>query len=345
MFYLNNSAESVSFEGPGARTTSITKTRHTSKQAAKAGDLMSCLPPDMRAENLMCYIGNEGTYTPAHQEMCASLGQNLMVDASNGSIENGKATKPGSSIWFMTSSKDRKLVSEYWMSVLGHDINIEDHFAQINAWKAAPFTTYIVEQRPGDFILVPPLAAHQVWNRGTRTMKVAWNRTTVETLERALNEALPHARMVCRDEQYKNKAIVFYSLKQYSALLDSVDEASVSHPRIQQLQREFEQLFDLYNQILLSESFSLQRQHLQQVLDVPFLCQNSDRRRQPIRYMYGMLRDGAELRVYLENEVGRAIQMDRASGETRNLEAATCQNQPSCWGQVSSISGRAGRNG
>ncbi|KAL2863041.1 putative JmjC domain protein [Aspergillus lucknowensis] len=257
LFYLNKSADLESFEGPGARTARSSKARNAAgKQVAKAGDLMSCLPSDMRAENLMCYIGHEGTYTPAHQEMCASLGQNLMVDASDGSVENGNATQPGSSVWFMTSSKDRKLVSEYWNSVLGHDINIEDHFAQINAWKAAPFTTYIVEQRPGDFILVPPLAAHQVWNRGTRTMKVAWNRTTVETLERALNEALPPSRMVCRDEQYKNKAIVFYSLKHYSALLDGVDEANLRHPRVQQLQNEFEQLFALYNQIILSESFS-----------------------------------------------------------------------------------------
>ncbi|KAL4929616.1 putative JmjC domain protein [Aspergillus undulatus] len=257
LFYMNKSAEPESFEGPGAKPPSIQKSRKVSgNKVAKAGDLMSCLPHDMRADNLMCYIGHEGTYTPAHQEMCASLGHNLMVDASDGLIEDGKATKPGSSIWFMTSSKDRKVVSEYWMSVLGHDIGIEDHFAQINAWKAAPFTTYIVEQRPGDFVLVPPLAAHQVWNRGTRTMKVAWNRTTVETLERALNEALPHARMVCRDEQYKNKAIVFYSLKHYSGLLASVDEANTSHARVQQLQDEFEQLFDLYNQILLSESFS-----------------------------------------------------------------------------------------
>ncbi|KAL4783239.1 hypothetical protein BJX76DRAFT_260700 [Aspergillus varians] len=256
LFYLNNSAEPEFFEGPGAKTASFLKTRKTpGNQVAKAGDLMSCLPHDMRADNLMCYIGHEGTYTPAHQEMCASLGQNLMVDASDGLIENGKPTKSGSSIWFMTSSKDRTLVSEYWMSVLGHDIKIEDHFAQINAWKAAPFTTYIVEQRPGDLILVPPLAAHQVWNRGTRTMKVAWNRTTVETLERALNEALPHARMVCRDEQYKNKAIVFYSLKQYSALLDDIDQTSAVLPRVQQLQCDFEQLFTLYNQILLSESF------------------------------------------------------------------------------------------
>ncbi|KAL3456816.1 hypothetical protein BJX64DRAFT_31980 [Aspergillus heterothallicus] len=271
LFYLNKSAEPESFEGPGAKTVRSFRNRVASaKQVAKAGDLMSCLPPEMRAENLMCYIGHEGTYTPAHQEMCASLGQNLMVNASNGSMEDGEVTKPGSSIWFMTSSKDRKLVSEYWNSVLGHDINIEDHFAQINAWKAAPFTTYLVEQRPGDFILVPPLAAHQVWNRGTRTMKVAWNRTTVETLERALNEALPHARMVCRDEQYKNKAMVFYTLKHYSTLLSGTDEANAGHPRIQQLNNEFEQLFALYNQIVLSESFSAALPKEKNVEYIPF---------------------------------------------------------------------------
>ncbi|KAL3473745.1 hypothetical protein BJX99DRAFT_191176 [Aspergillus californicus] len=270
LFYLNNSTEPEIFEGPGAKPTPSTKARNApAKPIAKAGDLMSCLPREMRAENLMCYIGHEGTYTPAHQEMCASLGQNLMVDASNGSIENGKATKPGSSIWFMTSTKDRNLVSEYWMSVLGHDMNIEDHFAQINAWKAAPFTTYIVEQRPGDFILVPPLAAHQVWNRGTRTMKVAWNRTTAETLERALNEALPRSRMVCRDEQYKNKAMIFYSLQLYSARLGLL-EAENAPPRPYQSSSEFEQLFALYNQIILSESFAPNLPREKHVEHIPF---------------------------------------------------------------------------
>lgn len=202
----------------------------------------------------MCYIGHEGTYTPAHQEMCASLGHNLMVDASDGSIEHGNATKPGSSIWFMTETKDRHVVREYWMSVLKHDIDLEDHFAHVERWKNAPFKTYIVEQKPGDFLLVPPLAAHQVWNRGTRTMKVAWNRTTVETLEMAMNEALPHARLVCRDEQYKNKAIIYFSLERYSEMLRRVD--TLKHPEALQLWQDFQRLFVLYANILLSEMFS-----------------------------------------------------------------------------------------
>lgn len=260
LFYLNESPGR--FEGPGsAYIPSPDEPDENEKDSpktpvARSGDLMSCLPSEMRAENLMCYIGHEGTYTPSHQEMCASLGHNIMVEASDGSMEYGKPTKPGSSIWFMTETKDHDTVSEYWMSRLGHDIDLEDHFAQINAWRAAPFKTYIVNQKPGDFILIPPLAPHQVWNRGTRTMKVAWNRTTVETLEMALNEALPHARMVCRDEQYKNKAIVYYALERYSERLRHADEQATLLPATQPLLNDFRHLFVLYTSILLSESFS-----------------------------------------------------------------------------------------
>jgi hypothetical protein len=260
LFYLNDSTgdhggpgavEEPNPNGPGTRR---------GRAIAQAGDLMSSLPSEMRAENMMCYIGHEGTYTPSHREMCASLGQNIMVETSTGAIEDGKPTKPGSSIWFMTETKDRHVVSEYWLSALGHDIEVENHFAQINAWKAAPFKTYVVEQRVGDFILIPPLAPHQVWNRGTRTMKAAWNRTTVETLEMALDEALPRARMVCRDEQYKNKAITYYTLVKYSKLLTAaagLKQKSSNKPpaKVRQLQKDFRRLHALYTQILISESF------------------------------------------------------------------------------------------
>ncbi|RYP26495.1 hypothetical protein DL767_007999 [Monosporascus sp. MG133] len=233
------------------------------KTAAVAGDLMSSLPEEMRAQNLMCYIGHEGTYTPAHREMCASLGQNIMVEAS----EDGHGEKAGSSIWFMTETKDREVVREYFLSMLGHDIEIEKHFAQINAWKKANFPVYVVEQKVGDFILVPPLAPHQVWNRGTRTVKVAWNRTTVETLDLALHEALPRARLVCRDEQYKNKAIIYYTLDKYYKELHGAEDSSEvgflglgqelmqNSARMKQMASDFRRLFGLYTEVLIDEMF------------------------------------------------------------------------------------------
>ena len=265
-FYLNESTGEIG--GPGAvneHTPNITGSRK-GRGIAPAGDLMSSLPKDMRAENLMCYIGHEGTYTPAHREMCATLGHNIMVEASGTINDEGEHERPGSSIWFMTETKDRHLVAEYWLSILGHDIEVESHFAQIVALKKAPFKVYVIEQKPGDLILIPPLAPHQVWNRGTRTMKVAWNRTTVETLEMAFSEALPNARMVCRDEQYKCKAIVYFTLLKYSSLVKLVlegrqqpGEAALLYRydrKMRQLQKDFKRLLILYKSVLLSETFN-----------------------------------------------------------------------------------------
>ncbi|PTB64056.1 hypothetical protein BBK36DRAFT_1178062 [Trichoderma citrinoviride] len=271
LFYLNENVTSK-----GGKRMHDDEVFESETTAAPAGDLMSSLPEEMRAQNLMCYIGHEGTYTPAHREMCASLGQNIMVEASRD--ENGE--KRGSSIWFMTESKDREVVREYFLSMLGHDIEIEKHFAQVNAWKKAPFDVYIVEQCVGDFILIPPLAAHQVWNRGTRTMKVAWNRTTVETLDLALHEALPKARLVCRDEQYKNKAIIYYTLQKYHAELQGAQKKAEmvqigfpgfgrdvfrSSPRVKQLAADFKKLFELFTEILVDEVFAFKEK------DVEFL--------------------------------------------------------------------------
>ena len=262
IFYMNeNITDKGGNESNNGRDGELFRTQ---VQSAPAGDLMSSLPEQMRAQNLMCYVGHEGTYTPAHREMCASLGQNIMVEASG--TENDE--KPGSSIWFMTETKDREVVREYFLSMLGHDIEIEKHFAQINAWKKATFPVYVVEQKPGDFILIPPLAPHQVWNRGTRTMKVAWNRTTVETLEMAIREALPKAKLVCRDEQYKNKAIIYYTLKKYAAELSKSEESDEmgllgldadlirTSPRTEQLTRDFRRLFALFSDILTDEMFA-----------------------------------------------------------------------------------------
>lgn len=264
LFYLNEGQTDDDGREPAGHPPHLTLDR----KYARRGDLMSSLPEDMRAENMQCYIGHEGTYTPAHREMCGSLGHNLMVEASGvGSVDSqGNPERPGSSIWFMTETDDRQTVAEYWQSILGHDIEVEKHFASISAWRKAPFSVHVVVQEPGDLVIIPSLAPHQVWNRGTRTMKAAWNRTTPETLQYALSEAVPKARMVCRDEQYKNKAIVYYSLDKYAKLLteikaqaDALPPASVREllrsrgKKILEMRKDFDMLLDSYEEILLSE--------------------------------------------------------------------------------------------
>ena len=237
------------------------------KGIAPAGDLMSSLPFDMRADNIMIYAGHEGTYTPAHKEMNGSLGHNLMVFASRDKTinyrgETKQVSRKGSAVWFMTENKDRALVSAYFTTILQQDIETENYQASIEEWENAPFTTYVIEQQVGDFILVPSLAPHQVYNRGTLSIKAAWNRTSVESLEYAMHEALKTARLVCREEVYKNKAMVYFTLKKYATLLQVVDETDDSSQpisqtstdiRVQQLVKDFRRLFSLFTGIIVSE--------------------------------------------------------------------------------------------
>ncbi|KAH0599691.1 hypothetical protein MHUMG1_02481 [Metarhizium humberi] len=252
LFYLNDNVTKSGSSNPTRRPGG--DGQHGENSIAPAGDLMSSLPEEMRAENLMCYVGHEGTYTPAHREMCASVGHNIMVETSGDS----PGERPGSSIWFMTESKDRDVVREYFLSMLGHDIEIEKHFAQINAWKKAPFDVYLVDQRAGDFIIIPPLAAHQVWNRGTRTMKVAWNRTTPETLRLALREALPKARLLLKEMERQE------DITQNSFMGIGRDIVRNS-PRARQLAGDFRSLFSLFTEILIDEAFAYNEKQVERL--------------------------------------------------------------------------------
>ena len=106
-------------------------------------------------------------------------------------------------------------------------------------------------------------------------MKAAWNRTTVDTLELALHEALPRARLVCREEQYKNKAIIYFTLIKYHELLqrDTIEPKMWKYGRIKQLLEDFRRLFALYTEILVSEMFAF---ILPSEQDVEFLPYDSN---------------------------------------------------------------------
>lgn len=170
-----------------------------------SNDLMSTLPEGKRPENLMVYIGGEGTYTPIHTDMCATIGHNLMVDAYEGS----------SALWFFVPESERKMFDRY-MATLGVNLHMEKYFMSLRDWENYPGTAIVVEQRVGDFIIVPSLCPHQVWNRGLGNLKIAWNRTTATTLQKALAVHLPEYRSVCRDEQYMVKQNIYDACSKYA---------------------------------------------------------------------------------------------------------------------------------
>lgn len=128
----------------------------------------------------MCYLGMGDTYTPCHKDLCASSGNNIMCYTEN----------DGSSFWFMTETSAARQVSDYFHQ-LNQELDHENYFITIEDLAQAPFNIYLVQQRLGDMVLVPPRSSHQVVNYGGITLKIAWSRMTIKGLSLAFHYELP----------------------------------------------------------------------------------------------------------------------------------------------------------
>lgn len=131
-------------------------------------------------ETLMSYIGIGDTFTPAHKDLCASSGQNLMCYTEKG----------GSSFWFMTATSDAAAAAKFFHH-LGQELDLETHVVTVDELAKAKFPVFIAEQKLGDLVLVPPRSCHQVVNHGGITLKSSWSRMTLPGLSLALHYELP----------------------------------------------------------------------------------------------------------------------------------------------------------
>ncbi|KAG0216251.1 hypothetical protein BGX28_004616 [Mortierella sp. GBA30] len=199
------------------------------------------------AENLMIYIGQAGTWTPAHIDQCGAIGHNIMVWSDNDS----------SSIWYMVKAEDRNKAEALWKS-FGHPLEYESYFASVDELAHADFPIYVVEQKIGDFVMVPSQSYHQVINLGKATIKVSWNRLTSTCLRTAIECVLPR---IGRPEGYRIKMITESALKAWTALLCSQTTELPMPP--EQFCRSFRTVLGLFRDIVEEEwvDLSILRQH------------------------------------------------------------------------------------
>ncbi|KAL1947864.1 hypothetical protein VTO73DRAFT_13588 [Trametes versicolor] len=183
----------------------------TSVLPSSPDNYLKYLSPSEAVESLLCYMGIGDTYTAAHKDLCSSSGHNLMCVSEN----NGR------SFWFMTAAADAPAVAKYFHKQLGQDLDWETHVTTLEELGRAPFTVYVVEQKVGDLVLVPPRSCHQVVNSGGLAMKTSWSRMTLDNLRTALHCELPIYRRVCRPEQYRVRTVLYRSMLHLTEALQS----------------------------------------------------------------------------------------------------------------------------
>ncbi|KAG0303367.1 hypothetical protein BGZ98_006754 [Dissophora globulifera] len=220
---------------------------------------LNYLNTEVAAENLMIYIGQAGTWcemccwmvgnggghivfflqnrTPAHMDQCGAIGHNIMTWADDDS----------SSIWFMVKEEDKDRAEVLWRS-FGHPLEYEGYFASLEELQRADFPIYVVEQKVGDFVMVPSMGYHQVVNLGKATIKVSWNRLTAHCLKAAINVVLPR---VMRPEGYRIRTIIQSALQAWTTQLES-QSREFSVPK-EYFCESFKTILTLFRQIVEEE--------------------------------------------------------------------------------------------
>ncbi|KAI8802918.1 hypothetical protein BJ742DRAFT_831339 [Cladochytrium replicatum] len=173
------------------------------------------LPENLRAHHFMLYIGAEGSRTPGHVDLCSTVGQNLMIYAD----------RDAHSVWHMVSTHDLPKAQQLWQAQ-GRSLFSDDYYCNPEELlEEADFPVYEIVQQFGDFVIVPPNAAHQVMNKGGVTLKASWNRMTIECLRECYFNTLPLYRAHLKEEVYRVSALAFSSMRN---LTDSASKLLIS---------------------------------------------------------------------------------------------------------------------
>eukprot|EP01117_Protostelium_nocturnum_P016102 TRINITY_DN6317_c1_g1_i5.p1 TRINITY_DN6317_c1_g1~~TRINITY_DN6317_c1_g1_i5.p1 ORF type:complete len:1096 (-),score=284.49 TRINITY_DN6317_c1_g1_i5:1921-5136(-) len=172
-------------------------------------DLLGDLPKELQPENLMTYIGAEGTFTPGHRDIAGALGHNLMIKAypPPGDSDISKTY----ALWHMITPSDRTKAHKYWKKFDG-SLDHDSYYMNFNELTQADFDVWVIVQREGDFVFVPPLAPHQVINQGGIGIKFSWNTISPQSAMISYNE-IEYYRNCFKPQVYRIKASVFEGLK------------------------------------------------------------------------------------------------------------------------------------
>ncbi|KAI0229877.1 hypothetical protein L0F63_003004 [Massospora cicadina] len=206
-------------------------------------DLNRLLPDYLTIDNLMIYVGHQGTYTASHFDICGSVGHNLMVYTDEGC----------SALWFMVGRDHANDARKFWHQHGGGNTSIDQDNCALpaNVMGQAKFPIFAFEQRLGDFVMVPSEGGHQVVNLGQGgTIKYSWNRNTVQSLDHCIRRILPVNRRILKMETYRTKTMVEQGVLQLGRRLQEHDLESVEPSLLERFTRDYCTLLQTYAEII-----------------------------------------------------------------------------------------------
>lgn len=127
-----------------------------------SNDLMGELATELQVDTLRILLGTEESFSGSHLEGGGAILNNLMIYADEGAY----------SLWFCVSTEDKPKAIEFWRTKSKSSLfGCKNPWLSIEDLSQAPFPIYLIEQREGDFVLIPPDSIHQMLNKVKKKKK------------------------------------------------------------------------------------------------------------------------------------------------------------------------------
>ncbi|KAL2867078.1 uncharacterized protein BJX67DRAFT_372221 [Aspergillus lucknowensis] len=166
-------------------------------------DLFRVLPKETTPEVLMAYVGTRKSFSGFHRCFSATVALNLMIES--------EGDGPGS-ICFGTDSESQERYDRF-MEERGKSAHTDWANVSINDLRSADFPIYIADQRPGDLVIFPTAAAHQVWNISPMVTRVVWNVMHAKSLASFFDYVQPVYQKRCHTDTGRVPLIPMYALQ------------------------------------------------------------------------------------------------------------------------------------
>ncbi|PYH92611.1 hypothetical protein BO71DRAFT_329506 [Aspergillus ellipticus CBS 707.79] len=167
-------------------------------------DLFRMLPKAVTPEVLMAYVGTRNS--GFHRCFSGTVALNLLVES--------EGTGPGS-ICFGTH-RNSQVQYDAFMEGLGKSSHTDWANVSIPQLKTANFPIYVTNQEPGDLVVFPSAAAHQVWNISSMVTKVVWNIVHYSSLASFFDYIQPVYQRQCHTDTGRVPLILLYALNRGS---------------------------------------------------------------------------------------------------------------------------------
>jgi hypothetical protein len=216
-------------------------------------DLLADVPDVLQAETALVYIGDRDTFTPAHQDICGTIGHNLMMYADRPGVTHIKSiieafgsnktaekivqndahrdnrpisTVEAYTLWAVFRRQHAQDAKKFWRSQNG-SIDKDNCFLPFSTIAKSDVPAVIIIQRAGDMILVPPLSPHQVINKNGISIKTAWATLTSRAIHYSY-QVLPEYRQNKKEQVYRIKSVAFYGLtKRIEKVNNNIEMSSI----------------------------------------------------------------------------------------------------------------------